>query len=108
MEVSTAELQWWLLAVLLYGVGDYVTTVLAVRRADVVEANPAVVALLSEQPSPLGFAVLKSGALIVCFLGFLSISTSPRAIGVPIGIAVLGAVVTASNTVMLVQTARSP
>jgi len=40
MEVSTAELQWWLLAVLLYGVGDYVTTVLAVRRADVVEANP--------------------------------------------------------------------
>jgi len=108
MEVSTAELQWWLLAVLLYGVGDYVTTVLAVRRADVVEANPAVVALLSEQPSPLGFAVLKSGALIVCFLGFLSISTSPLAIGVPIGIAVLGAVVTASNTVMLVQTARSP
>lgn len=104
MEVTTAEQQWWLLAVLLYGVGDYVTTVLAVRRRDVVEANPAVVALLSEQPSPLGFAVLKCGALLVCFLGFLSISTSPIAIGVPIGIAVLGAVVTASNTVMLVQT----
>ena len=105
MEVSTAEQQWWLAAILLYGLGDYVTTVLAVRRRDVVEANPAVVALLSEQPSPLGFAVLKSGALVVCFLGFLSISTSPIAIGVPIGIAVLGALVTASNTVMLVQTA---
>lgn len=104
MDVSTAELQWWLIAILLYGVGDYVTTVLAVRRGDVVEANPAVVALLSEQPSPLGFAVLKSGALVVCFLGFLSISTSPIAIAVPIGIAVLGAIVTASNTVMLVQT----
>ena len=105
MDVSTAELQWWLLAVLLYGVGDYVTTVLAVRRHEVVEANPAVVALLSEQPSPLGFAVLKCGALVVCFLGFLSISTSPIAIGVPIGIAIMGAVVTASNTVMLVRTA---
>lgn len=103
MEVSTAELQWWLLAILLYGVGDYVTTVLAVQRNDVVEANPAVVALLSEQPSPLGFAVLKSSALVICFLGFLSISTSPIAIGVPIGIAILGGVVTVSNTVMLVQ-----
>ncbi len=103
MDVSSTELQWWLLAVLLYGVGDYVTTVLAVRRHDVVEANPAVVALLSEQPSPLGFAVLKSGALVICFLGFLSISTSPIAIGVPIGISVLGGVVTVSNTVMLVQ-----
>ncbi len=103
MEVSTAELQWWLLAVLLYGVGDYVTTVLAVRRADVVEANPAVIALLSDEPSPLGFAVLKSGALVICFLGFLSISASPIAIGVPIGIAALGAIVTVSNTVMLVQ-----
>jgi len=107
MEVSSAELQWWLLAVLLYGVGDYVTTVLAVRRSDVVEANPAVVALLSEQPSPLGFAVLKAGALVVCFLGFLSISASPIAIGVPIAIAVLGGLVTASNTLMLVQTARA-
>lgn len=107
MEVSTAELQWWLLAVLLYGIGDYVTTVLAVRRGDVVEANPAVVALLSEKPSPLGFAVLKCGALTVCFLGFLSISTSSIAIGVPIGIAVLGGFVTASNTVVLVQTSKA-
>ena len=105
MAVSTAELQWWLVAVLLYGVGDYVTTVLAVRRGDIVEANPAVIALLSEQPSPLGFAVLKSGALVVCFLGFLSISTTPIAIGVPVGIAVLGTVVTVSNTVMLLQAA---
>ncbi len=107
MEVSTAELQWWLVAVLLYGVGDYVTTVLAVRRGDIVEANPAVVALLSEQPSPLGFAMLKCGALVVCFLGFLSISTSPIAIGVPVGIAILGGLVTVSNTVMLVRTVRA-
>ncbi|MFO7834812.1 MAG: hypothetical protein R6V31_12400 [Halohasta sp.] len=101
MDVSTAELRWWLVAVLLYGVGDYVTTVVAVRRREVVEANPAVIALLSESPGPVGFALLKAGALVVCFLGFLSISTSPIAVGVPIGISALGAVVTASNAVML-------
>jgi len=104
MDVSTVELQWWLVAVLLYGVGDYVTTVFAVRRADIVEANPAVIALLSDQPGPIGFALLKSGALVVCFLGFLSISTSPIAVGVPVGIALLGGIVTISNTVMLVRT----
>ncbi|MFW6321493.1 MAG: hypothetical protein ACOC0Z_06535 [Halohasta sp.] len=104
MDVSTAELGWWLVAVALYGVGDYVTTVVAVRRADVVEANPAVIALLSDRPSPLGFALLKAGALAVCFLGFLAISASPIAVGVPIGIALLGGVVTLSNAVMLVRT----
>ncbi len=104
MDVSTVELQWWVVAVLLYGVGDYVTTVLAVRRADVIEANPAVVALLSDQPGPVGFGLLKSGALVVCFLGFLSISGSPIAIGVPVGIALLGAVVTLSNAAMIVRT----
>ena len=103
MDVSTVERQWWIVAILLYGVGDYVTTVVAVRRADVVEANPAVIALLSDQPSPLGFAILKLGALVVCFLGFLSVSGSQAAIGVPVGIALLGAVVTVSNSIMIVK-----
>lgn len=104
MDISTVELQWWIVAVLLYGVGDYVTTVLAVRRADIIEANPAVVALLSDQPGPVGFGLLKCGALVVCFLGFLSISGSRIAIGVPVGIAALGGVVTLSNTVTIVRT----
>jgi hypothetical protein len=77
--------------------------VLAVRRADVIEANPAVVALLSDQPGPLGFGLLKGGALVVCFLGFLSISGSPIAVGVPVGIALLGGVVTLSNAVTIVR-----
>lgn len=103
MELTSTEVHWWLVAVLFYGIGDYVTTVVAVRRADVVEANPAVTALLSEQPSPLGFAVLKAGALIVCFLGFLAIADTPLAVGVPAGIAVLGLFVTLSNVRTIVH-----
>ncbi len=97
MELSTAEANWWVIAILFYGIGDYVTTVVAVRRMDIVEANPAVIALLSEQPSPVGFAILKLGALSVCFLGFLAIADSPIAVGVPAGIAILGVAVTLSN-----------
>jgi len=96
-SLTSAEIQWWLLALLFYGAGDYITTVVAVRRADIVEANPAIRLLLSEQPSPIGFAVVKSTALLICFLGFLSIYESAIAIGIPVMITMLGVLVTAVN-----------
>jgi hypothetical protein len=97
MVLSTAELAWWLAAVACYGVGDYLTTVIAVQRYSVVEANPVVRRLLSRQPGPVGFAVLKLATLAVCFGGFLAIADSPLAIGLPIAITVLGVAVTLSN-----------
>ncbi|XVH32929.1 DUF5658 family protein [Haloferacaceae archaeon DSL9] len=97
MELSPAEIQWWVAALLFYGVGDYVTTVVAVRVDGIVEANPVVTLLLSERPSPLGFAALKLAALSICFFGFYSISGTALAIFIPITIALLGAVVTVSN-----------
>ena len=96
-SLTPVELRWWLLALLFYGAGDYITTVVAVRRADIVEANPAIRLLLSEQPSPIAFAVVKSTALLICFLGFLSIYESTIAIGIPVMVTMLGVVVTAVN-----------
>lgn len=97
MVLSTTEISWWVVAVLAYGIGDYLTTVIAVRRYSVVEANPVVRRLLSREPGPVGFAVLKLATLGVCFAGFLAIADSPIAIGIPIAIAVLGLAVTLSN-----------
>ena len=97
MTLSTAELAWWLAAVVCYGVGDYLTTVIAVRRYSVVEANPIVRRILSRQPGAVGFALLKLGTLAVCFTGFLAIADSPLAVGIPIAVTVLGLVVTLSN-----------
>lgn len=97
VSLPLTEREWWLLALLTYGVGDYLTTVVAVRRYAVVEANPLVRRLLSSEPGPVGFAVLKLATLAVCFAGFLAIADSPLAIGIPIAITVLGIVVTAIN-----------
>ena len=97
MALLAVDLGWWLLAVLCYGVGDYVTTVVAVRRYAVVEANPVVSRLLSRQPGPIGFAALKLATLAVTFAGYLLIADSPIAVGVPIAVAAIGVVVTVSN-----------
>ena len=97
MALPAVDLGWWLLAVLCYGVGDYVTTVVAVRRYAVVEANPVVSRLLSRQPGPLGFAVLKLATLAVTFGGYLVIADSSIAVGIPIAVAGIGVVVTVSN-----------
>jgi len=97
MALSTAEIGWWVAAVLTYGVGDYLTTVVAVRRYSVVEANPVVTRLLSAQPGPVEFGVLKLATLLLCYLGFLAIANSPLGIWLPAALTVLGVVVTLSN-----------
>jgi len=97
MALAAVDLGLWLLAVLCYGVGDYLTTVVAVRRYAVVEANPVVSRLLSRHPGPIGFAALKLATLAVTFAGYLLIADSPIAVGVPIAVAAIGVVVTVSN-----------
>lgn len=99
MLASTVSLDLvaWIAAIVFYGFGDYLTTVLAVRRSGVVGANPAVRYLLSEQPTPIGFAVLKLTAVGLCAGGYFLIRGSSIAVWIPIVLAVLGVGVTISN-----------
>jgi len=106
MALPAVDLGWWLLAVFCYGVGDYVTTVVAVRRYAVVEANPVVSRLLSRQPGPLGFAVLKLATLAVTFAGYLVIADSSIAVGIPIVVAAIGILVTLSNLRAIIRSRR--
>ena len=106
MALPAVDLGWWLLAVLCYGVGDYATTVVAVRRYAVVEANPVVSRLLSRQPGPIGFAVLKLATLAATFAGYLVIADSPIAVGIPIVVAAIGALVTLSNLRAIIRSRR--
>jgi len=106
MALPAVDLGWWLLAVLCYGVGDYATTVVAVRRYAVVEANPVVSRLLSRQPGPIGFAVLKGATLAVTFGGYLLIVDSPISVGIPIAVAAIGVVVTLSNLRAIIHSRR--
>ena len=106
MAFPAVDLGWWVFAVLCYGLGDYVTTVVAVRRYAVVEANPVVSRLLSRQPSPLGFAALKLATLAVTFAGYLVIADSLIAVGIPIAVAAIGVLVTLLNLRAIIRSRR--
>lgn len=85
----------WLAALLLYGVGDVVTTVVGVRSADVAEAGPLATAFL-DGAGVYGFVALKFALFAASFAVWRVLDTPGRA-AVPGSLAVVGAVVTAWN-----------
>lgn len=88
------DAQLWLAAVLLFGVGDLATTIYFLSAGLNVEGNPLAVAVL--QHGYLWLVVWKVGV----FAGFwLLYRHAPREIriGVPLGLTLLGAVITAWN-----------
>lgn len=95
----------WLLAVLLFGVGDVVTTSVGLGVPGVVEADPVARALI--ESFGLGSIVgLKLLAFGLCYAVWRAVPR-PYCTGVPLGLAGLGAVVTAWN-VLVVVTAVHP
>lgn len=89
----------WLGAVLFFGVGDVVTTAVGLSVPGVVEADPIARPLLRE----FGLAALlalKAAAFGACYLGW-AIVPRPYCRGVPLGLAGLGLVVTAWNTLVV-------
>lgn len=91
-----AALALWVVAVAFFGVGDLVTTLIGYSITGVTEASP-LVKLLLEQHALLALSGLK----VAVFVGFLAVwkyIPRPHSIGVPLGLAVLGVVVTVWNT----------
>ncbi|GAB3669088.1 hypothetical protein [Halopiger thermotolerans] len=85
----------WLLAVLVYGVGDLVTTVVGTRTDGIVEGQPLTRAIFGERPSALRFGLFKVGVLLAFYGGSLLLPDDrfralvPAAIlGVGIGVVV--------------------
>jgi hypothetical protein len=88
-------LQLWLVAVLCFGVGDVVTTSIGLGLAGVVEAHPVAGSLF--QYPPLGVMVaLKSVVFGVCY-ALWAWTPRPHCLGVPLGLALVGVLVTAWN-----------
>lgn len=93
--------QWWLVAVVWFGIGDLVTTGVGLGHQGVVEANPVVVPLLATA-SLVALVGLKCAVIGGCYL--LS-KQGPAAVGVgvPVCLATLGALVTAWNLHVLLS-----
>ena len=89
----------WLLAVFLFGVGDLVTTSVGLASSGVSEIGP-IAGPLIEQYGPGAMVALKIGA----FAGFYAIwrlVPRPHSLGVPLGLAFLGGVVTLWNLLVI-------
>ncbi len=93
---SNTTVALWAVAVVFFGVGDLVTTLVGYSITGVTELSP-VVKLLLEEHAMLVLTCLKA----TVFVGFFAISkyvSRPYSIGVPLGLALLGVAVTAWNT----------
>lgn len=89
----------WAAALLLYGVGDTVATLWGLSTANVAEGGPIAEPALRAY-GPLGLIGLK----VAVFGGFLllwRVIRSPGRIALPLALAVVGAVVTAWNLVVI-------
>jgi len=100
-DVHAVPRRLWLLAALGFGVGDVVTTAVGLGMVGVVEANPLLLASL--RPVTLGTMIaLKLAVFAGCYV-FWRRLPQPHAVGVPLGLAVVGVLVTARNVHVVVR-----
>lgn len=89
----------WVLAFLLYGIGDTVTTLVGLRAEGIEEVGPVALYAM-ELGGDLGFFFLKIGFLSACFLVWWQLETHAR-VAIPLALIVAGAAVTTWNLIML-------
>jgi len=89
----------WVLAILLYGVGDTTTTVAGVR-SDTVREIGAVASLALEHGGLGGLLVLKVGFCVACVVTWYRLET-PGRVAIPLALVVTGAGVTGWNLLVL-------
>lgn len=86
-------------AILLYGIGDVVTTAAGLAIPGVVEANPTVRPLLVAYGVP-GLIAFKA-AVMGCFFAVASRLPARHRVAVPLGLTLVGAAVTAWNLLVI-------
>lgn len=86
----------WAIAIVFYGIGDLVTTLVGLPLEPTAEVGP-LAASLYEQYGPGSMVVLKAGVFVGAYL-LWRLVPSPQRIGVPLGLSALGVLVTIWNS----------
>ncbi|WP_410765987.1 DUF5658 family protein [Haloferax sp. DFSO60] len=95
--MASLDTMLWGAAVLTYGVGDYLTTVVGVKMAGIQEGNPIVRLLSGGDPGPASFAVLKLISVGLFFAVYWLVKPAFARVAVPLALTLLGIVVTGKN-----------
>lgn len=96
VQIASPSEMVWMFAVLLFGVGDLVTTLFLIHSGVAVESHP-LAAMVFDQVG-VWIAVPWKVVAIALFYGLYTVVPGRIAIGVPIGLALLGGCVTIWNT----------
>lgn len=91
---------WWGGAILFFGIGDIVTTLVGLRLEMIVEASP-VGAWLVETYGPTAIIPIKS-LLLGGFYGLWLLLPRPQNTGIPLALCALGLLITVWNTAVLI------
>jgi len=89
----------WVVALLLYGVGDLVTTTVGLGQQGIVEIGP-VAGPVVDAYGTRGLVVLKSGTLAASYAVWRLVP-QPHRVGIPLGLVGVGLAVTSWNTIMI-------
>ena len=89
----------WIAALLLYGFGDLITTTVGLAQRGIVEVGPVANPVVEAYGTP-GLVVLKSATLVGSYLAWRLVPP-PHRIGIPLGLAFVGIVVTGWNTAVI-------
>jgi len=92
---DVAHRPYWILATLLFVVGDLVTTVYFIEIGIAVEANPVGAFIMAHG---YGWVVAWKLGVLAVFYGLYRASPSAVRVGVPVGLALLGGFITCWNT----------
>ena len=89
----------WVLAVASYGLGDVLTTVIGLSTGHLVEASPFVIPMIERH----GFAALVGLKMLVFSItgAFWWATPYPHSIGVPLGLSIVGVLITGWNTYLI-------
>lgn len=98
-KLRTQQLRMWGLAILLYGGGDTLTSVVGFRRNTVSEIG-LLARIAHETAGVGGFLVLKLGFCGLCLVTWFWLDT-PGRVAIPLALIVTGTGVTAWNLAML-------
>lgn len=89
----------WLAAIVFFGLGDILTTVVGLWMNWAVEAGPLAASLIDQHG--LAVVLVLKAAAFALFYAVWRVTPSPYAVGVPLGLTVLGFEVTFWNMIVL-------
>lgn len=98
--LESVALELWIVAIVFFGIGDMLTTNVGLMTGWAAEVSP-IGGIIIEKFGLRALVPLKAAVFFVCFV-LWRITPRPQSVGVPLGLATLGVLVTTWNTAVLV------